>query len=104
MQDGEKAMKQLRDAVVEGQTISVRWADGESSRLQVAEDQLPKLQVDPLPKECDEHTVRQVFERHGQVTDVQITQQTVTSAIVSYTFKESCLQAIKNIHNRCAIG
>ncbi|CAD8123951.1 unnamed protein product [Paramecium sonneborni] len=107
MQEGEKATKQLKEVAVDGmQPLVLKWADGEKDRLGVAEETSPKIQIDGLQKDCEEAMIKEIFMKYGQVTDVQIQNQgqSSISAIVSYTFKESCLLAIKNNHNKNQLG
>lgn len=54
MSDGEKALKSLKDFTIDGSTLIMQWADGEKERLGISEDQSPKLQVDGIPKDCEE--------------------------------------------------
>ncbi|CAK65204.1 unnamed protein product (macronuclear) [Paramecium tetraurelia] len=107
MQEGEKATKQLKEVAVDGmQPLVLKWAEGEKERLGVAEETSPKIQIDGLQKDCEEAMIKEIFMKYGQVTDVQIQNQgqSSISAIVSYTFKESCLLAIKNNHNKNQLG
>ena len=82
--------------------FQIKWADGESDRLGVEQNKIPKLFVGSLPRECTEDNLRDIFSMFGTIGELHLNKdqdgRSKGTAIIRYEKTESALLAIRNLN------